>query len=1016
MNSTNAPVRIISILAALLAGAALSSTAHADILLQRANPFSVKAINGAPIPYPFIGGWFNIKPHFADIDNDGDEDLFIVGQFPDDRVSFYRNTGTPEAAQFEIVEERMRGVQVRSFLEIVDIDGDGDFDFLSDLDTVLVIHENIGTPEAHSFVTTTPSYIDSLPDARSAGLSSYPRLKDLDGDGDPDFLYMKAIGGTPIFHENVGTPTEPLFVRGEEGWGGFSTNEFGGRVSVEDNKHGFASLTIGDISNDSLPDIIIGDLVNPNLWFFQNVSTDSIAQFNQVTQSLIPESFDSRLASEIADLDFDQRLELYVSSAGTSELAEDGVFRVYEQDAPGSFAFDLQDSVFLPCIDVGTHGRPSLTDFDNDGDLDLIVSGGKTETFGQDASLLQFFENVGTVTSPEFVRIEPGTTPFSVITPKLFNEGYMTFAFGDLDGDDDLDMFLGTYWSLLQYENTGTREAPQYTLVGEPDLPSLDSDNAHTPALGDLDNDGDLDLIVGEQGNSFTPNLFLYRNDGDAQNFMPVFLSDNRIGGEFFPHGLDGGPVSGTTQNRHFVPTLVDMNGDSLLDIVLGYGFGRVLTGLNQGAGSFRFERVENHASLEVGLDAAPALGDIDGDGDLDLVIGELDGGVNYFETIATRFRAERTSDDTTVVSWFAGFDEDLAFSVYRSSGGNSPFTEVASGLGAAVSGENTYYDTGLDPAIAYAYKLAATVGDTTIVDPDSVSTDLATFEFLGLEAGAAGSAVEISWSLLNQRPDVSFRLVRNTPAPTEYVVTASEDGFLYEVLDETAIPGNDHQYELFVTIGSVETRLAADTLFLTLPILAIGEPAITWQNSGYRVLWTADPVYPGLTFDLIRIQGSDSTVVNAEPIEAQDGTATATDAGVDPGRSVSYFAKAYYMSGEARTAVQSDLTTGTSVTTAGSRSFSFARIVPHPVQRQGQEVRIGFQLPSASDVEVEIFSITGRRIRTLRGSFAAGPARELFWDLRNESDETVSSGRYFLKARVDGVAIDRTQSVTVVR
>ncbi|NNE07243.1 MAG: hypothetical protein HKN20_01650 [Gemmatimonadetes bacterium] len=1016
MNSTNAMYRTIPILSALLTSAALTITAQADILLHRADPFSVKAIDGESIPYPFIGGWFNIKPHFADIDNDGDEDLFVVGQFPDDRVSFYRNTGTPEAARFEIAEERMRGVRVRSFLEIVDIDADGDFDFLSDLDTVLVVHENVGTPEAHSFVTTTPSYIDSLPDARSAGLSSYPRMKDLDGDGDPDFLYMKAIGGTPIFHENKGTPTEPQFVRGVEGWGGFSTNEFGGRVSAEDNRHGFASLTIADISNDSMPDIIIGDLVNPNLWFFHNVSSDTVAQFNQITQSLIPESFDNRLSSDVADLDSDQRLELYVSSAGTSELAEDGVFRVYEQDAAGSFAFDLRDSVFLPCIDIGTHSRPHLTDFDNDGDLDLIVSGGKTETFGQDVSLLRFIENVGSATSPEFVRVESGTTPFSVITPKLFNEGYMTFAFGDLDGDDDLDMFLGTYWSLLQYENVGTREAPQYVLVGEPDLPSLNTDNAPTPALGDLDNDGDLDMIVGEQGNSFTPNLFLYRNDGDAENFMPVFLSDNRIGGEFFPHGLDGGPVTGSTQNRHFVPTLADVNDDSLLDIVLGYGFGRVVTGLNMGGGSFRFERAENHTSLEVGLDAAPSLGDVDGDGDLDLVIGELDGGVNYFETIATRFAAERTSDDTTEVRWFAGFDADLSFSVYRSSGGSSPFTEIASGLGASASGENVYYDTGLDPAIAYAYKLGATVGDTTIVDPDSVSTDLAAFEFLGLEVSAAEAAAQIRWSLLNQRPDVSFRLVRSRPAPAEYVVTSSEDGFLYELLDETAVPGNVHEYELFVTIDTVETRLAADTLFLTLPILTIAEPAITWQSGGYLVSWTATPVYPGLTFDLIRIQGSDSTVVNGAPIEPVDGAAAATDAGVDPGRGVSYLAKAYYMDGETRTAVQSDLTTGTAVTTAGSRSFSFARIVPHPVQRQGQEVRIGFQLPSASEVEVEIFSITGRRIRTLRGSFAAGPARELFWDLRNENDETVSSGRYFLKARVDGVEIDRTQSVTVVR
>lgn len=1015
MNITNAVFRKIPTLLALLASLTVAIPVCADILLHETNPLSMKALDGTPIPYPFAGGWFNIKPHLADIDNDGDDDLFIVGQFPDDRVTFYRNTGTPDTPLFEIAEERMSGIQVRSFLEISDIDGDGDFDFLSDLDTVLVVHENVGTPEAHSFVTTTPSYIDSLPDSRSAGLSSYPRLEDLDGDGDPDFLYMKAIGGTPIFHENVGTPTEPLFVRGDEGWGGFSTNEFGGRINAEDGKHGFASLTIADISNDSMPDIIIGDLVNPNLWFFQNGSSDTVAQFNQVTQSLLPERFDSRLSSEVADLDLDQRLEIYVSSAGTSELAEDGVFRVYEQDAPGSFEFELRDSVFLRCIDVGTRGRPNLTDFDGDGDLDFIVSGGKTETFDQDVSMLHFYENVGSAGMPEFVRVPSASTPFSVITPKLFNEGYMTFAFGDLDGDDDLDMLMGTYWSLLQYENVGTREAPQYSLIGEPALPSLDTDNAHAPALGDLDNDGDLDLIVGEQGNSFTPNLFLYRNDGDAENFVPVFLSDNRIGGEFFPHGLDGGPVSGTTQNRHFVPTLVDVDGDSLLDIVLGYGYGRLTTGLNEGAGSFQFRSFDPYSEIEVGLDAAPSLGDVDGDGDLDLMVGELDGGVNYFETIATRFDAERTRSDSALVTWLGGHREGLSFRVYRNSGGNSPFTEVARDILASASGQNTYFDAGLNPAVAYAYKLGATVGDTTIIASDSVLTQLADFEFLGLNLSIENATAKASWALHNQRPDVTFRLVRTTPDPAEYIVTSSNDGFQYDVIDNTSIPGNPHMYELFVTIDTVETIIATNSFFLTLPILTISEPAIDWESSGFRVSWSADPVFSGLSFDLVRVQGGDSTVVNGEPIEPGDGAMTALDGGVDPGKSVTYFAKPYFLENDVRTVIHSGIISGTPATTASSRSFSFAPIAPHPVQKNGQEVRIGFQLPNASEVEVEIFSITGRRVRALRGSFEAGPERELFWDLQNDNGETVSSGRYFLRARVGGAEFDRTQSVTVV-
>ena len=187
------------------------------------------------------------------------------------------------------------------------------------------------------------------------------------------------------------------------------------------------------------------------------------------------------------------------------------------------------------------------------------------------------YKNTGTNTAPAFTLTDSD----------LANAGYNNLGaslcptFGDLDGDFDPDMIVGTETGeLFYYENTGSFTAHSYTYRGS--LQSIDVGNFATPALGDLDGDGDLDLLIGNESGA----IAYYDNTGSMPNAFSVVdaawaginmtspQAPDGYSAPAFIYGQDttlliGSESLGVVQ-KDSLRTI--MSGASALDLVLGGG------------------------------------------------------------------------------------------------------------------------------------------------------------------------------------------------------------------------------------------------------------------------------------------------------------------------------------------------------------------------------------------------------------------------------------------------------------
>lgn len=537
----------------------------------------------------YSGGLNWTHPAFVDLDNDNDLDLLVGENFG--HLTLYRNKGTAVVPNWEFETATYGNIDTGwwAYPALVDITGDNKLDmFIGTGDGQVHIYYNTGT-------LNTPSWPDTPDTTLSVGGEASPALFDIDKDNDLD-LFVGHNGGTLYYFENTGSVTSPIWT--------YRTNTYGGINETDQ----WLQPAFVDLDGDSDQDLLIGrcgDLV----WYRNNGPVIN-PSWTRMTEGYGGIGGSCAISPGLGDWDNDVDLDLVIGH----HLGELGFYR--NDGTP-----DWVEQIFEFPFEMLADSAPTLADWDNDDDLDLLV--------GQVHGEVHQYTNVGNDTNPDWQ--DEGV----LLSLPWTDHPHAFPALADIDGDHKPELFIGEGgWqgenaggNIYYYDNIGTTTVPNWTLVSS-DWLGIDVGGWSTPTFVDINNDDDLDLFIGAEDGTLT----FVENTGTSVS--PSWASPVS-------------PYAGLDLGDYSAPAFIDVDNDGDLDMLVGLQHGSLAYIRNVGTVSNPdWELVSTqYPDIQVGERAIPTAADIDGDNDLDLLIGEGAGGLNLF-----RYQGPGTAPQDNIV------------------------------------------------------------------------------------------------------------------------------------------------------------------------------------------------------------------------------------------------------------------------------------------------------------------------------------------------------------------------------
>ncbi|MFH0775658.1 MAG: FG-GAP-like repeat-containing protein [bacterium] len=479
--------------------------------------------------YAGVSGNTNAVPTFVDIEGDGDYDL-LVGDANSGNIRLFRNIGTPKVPVWNAGVNYINFGVDQGHPTLADIDADGDSDLFI----------GVGNGTIFFYENTTEKTLDAGPNGtmtyyirygNNAGIAKNVVVQDL-LPGSVTYISSSPAGTLTVNLLEWNIPTLGLRESGTisvtvsvgnlpdssiltnigtitaddcERYPANNTGTWSNYIISMDlsitksiRNHPFTHITdnfeaidvgdysapyLADLDGDDDDDLVVG-ASDKSIWFFRNDGGSFISMG----------SFSTGLGGRPHPCLIDENgygtLSLFVGYDVGEGI---GKIKIYKSDTPFTPSSWVSSGDFMSGENMDLKSAPTGVDIDGDGDEDLIVGNGKGAVWG--------YKNNG-----------GGAWAWNWSFDMPNDDNYRVPSFFDLDWDTNLDLFCGIKNGTIEfYKNYGDQNSPIFYSAQKVDtFAGINVGNYASPAFGDVNGDKTQDLLIGRADGR----LSLFRNEG----------------------------------------------------------------------------------------------------------------------------------------------------------------------------------------------------------------------------------------------------------------------------------------------------------------------------------------------------------------------------------------------------------------------------------------------------------------------------------------------------------------------
>lgn len=614
---------------------------------ERYDDVRVFDIENSLLRFPWTGGLNAVQFNTIDLNNDALSDLVCF-----DRLGNRILTFVNENQHWKYAPEYQKSFpKIQHWMILRDYDNDGKKDLFTYTIGGIKVFHNIGVNK-NVFELVTEPFLTSLQGNIYTNIlvtyADYPGIVDVDYDGDLDILTFWGLGSFVEMHKNLSMETyghadSLLFEKVTYCWGHFAESEESNELFLDTcvnagiippaPKHTGSTFLLFDKDQDNDYDLLLGDVDYPTMAMLVNGGdADEAHMISQTldypaSKPIFQYSFP---AAFLEDVDFDGQKDLLVTPFDPSpdhSVVNNNIF-FYKNYGNYDFQFVQDDFLQSDMIDLGAGAYPCFYDVNGDGLQDLIVGNeGVNDTCFMDEyytlycyykSSLALYLNTGSEQEPEFTLVDDDFGNLEALDMR----GFVPAA-GDIDKDGDVGVVCGNEdGSFIWLENISDGYPSDFEVYTNA-FDGISVDHYSAPDLFDIDDDGDLDLISGCRDG------FLYLFENISTGNVPLFeLTASEFG------GVDVRDLNvsyyGYSSPQFFI------NDDGEKELFVGSESGRIFMfdGIDDNlTGTFNVVSEDLHF-LDPGERSDCSFSDINEDGHPEIVVGNYSGGLTLYKGV----------------------------------------------------------------------------------------------------------------------------------------------------------------------------------------------------------------------------------------------------------------------------------------------------------------------------------------------------------------------------------------------